>query len=86
MLICASVILPVMFVAKMTHPWAAVVLIGLGAAGHQAWSANVYTLVSDVFPKKATASVVGIAGMVGTFVITSYSIHYTKLYDIRLIM
>jgi ACS family hexuronate transporter-like MFS transporter len=45
--------------------WLAVVLIALGAAGHQAWSANLFTLVSDVFPKKAIASVTGIGGMVG---------------------
>jgi ACS family hexuronate transporter-like MFS transporter len=45
--------------------WVAVWLIALAAAGHQAWSANLFTLVSDVFPKKATASVVGIGGMVG---------------------
>jgi len=45
--------------------WIAVLLIALGAAGHQAWSANIFTLVSDVFPKKATASVTGIGGMVG---------------------
>jgi MFS transporter, ACS family, hexuronate transporter len=45
--------------------WWAVWLIALAAAGHQAWSANVFTLVSDVFPKKATASVTGIGGMVG---------------------
>jgi ACS family hexuronate transporter-like MFS transporter len=45
--------------------WMAVWLIALAAAGHQAWSANVFTLVSDVFPKKATASVTGIGGMVG---------------------
>ena len=45
--------------------WIAVMLIALAAAGHQAWSANVFTLVSDVFPKKATASVIGIGGMVG---------------------
>ena len=45
--------------------WIAVWLIALAAAGHQAWSANVFTLVSDVFPKKATASVTGIGGMVG---------------------
>ncbi len=43
----------------------AVGLIALAAAGHQAWSANAFTLASDVFPKKATASVVGIGGMVG---------------------
>ena len=45
--------------------WLAVLLIALAAAGHQAWSANIFTLVSDVFPKKATASVTGIGGMVG---------------------
>ena len=39
--------------------------IGLAAAGHQAWSANIFTIVSDVFPKKAVASVTGIGGMVG---------------------
>jgi ACS family hexuronate transporter-like MFS transporter len=48
-----------------SYYWIAVWLIALAAAGHQAWSANVFTLVSDVFPKKATASVTGIGGMVG---------------------
>jgi ACS family hexuronate transporter-like MFS transporter len=45
--------------------WIAVLLIALAAGGHQAWSANVFTLVSDVFPKKAVASITGIGGMVG---------------------
>jgi MFS family permease len=45
--------------------WIAVLLIALAAGGHQAWSCNLFTLVSDVFPKKATASVTGIGGMVG---------------------
>ena len=65
LLICALIILPVSFVAFTESKWVAVFLIGLAAGGHQAWSANVFTLVSDVFPKKATASVVGIGGMVG---------------------
>lgn len=65
MLICALIILPVSFVAITESKWIAVFLIGLAAAGHQAWSANIFTLASDVFPKKATASVVGIGGMVG---------------------
>jgi ACS family hexuronate transporter-like MFS transporter len=65
LLICALVILPVSYVAITDNKWLAVFLIGLGAAGHQAWSANIFTLVSDVFPRKATASVVGIGGMVG---------------------
>ena len=65
LLICALIILPVSFVAFTESKWVAVFLIGLAAGGHQAWSANVFTLVSDVFPKKAIASVVGIGGMVG---------------------
>ncbi len=63
--ICSLVILPVVFAPRANEPWLAVVLIGLAASGHQAWSANAFTLVSDVFPRKATASVVGIGGMVG---------------------
>jgi len=45
--------------------WFAIVIIGLATAAHQAWSANAYTTVSDMFPKKAVASVVGIGGMIG---------------------
>ena len=45
--------------------WIAVLLIALAASGHQAWSANVFTVASDVFPKKALASVTGIGGFVG---------------------
>ena len=65
LLICAIIILPVSFVAFTDSKWVAIILIGMAAAGHQAWSANIFTLVSDVFPKKATASVVGIGGMIG---------------------
>ena len=68
MLTCAIIILPVSFVPILTSKWLAVFLIGLGAAGHQSWSINGYTLVSDVFPKKATASVIGIGKMVGVAV------------------
>jgi ACS family hexuronate transporter-like MFS transporter len=45
--------------------WVPVLLIGIGASAHQAWSANIFTTVSDMFPKKAVASVVGIGGMAG---------------------
>jgi len=68
MLVCAIIILPVSFVPVLADKWLAVFLIGLGAAGHQSWSINSYTLVSDVFPKKATASVTGIGKMVGVAV------------------
>jgi ACS family hexuronate transporter-like MFS transporter len=65
MLVNAIIILPVAFVPVVVGKWLAVFLIGLAAAGHQSWSINGYTLVSDVFPKKATASVIGIGKMVG---------------------
>ena len=45
--------------------WLPVILIGIGASAHQAWSANLFTTVSDMFPKSAVASVVGIGGMAG---------------------
>ncbi len=45
--------------------WIPVILIGIGASAHQAWSANIFTTVSDMFPKKAVASIVGIGGMAG---------------------
>ena len=45
--------------------WLPVLLIGVGASAHQAWSANLFTTVSDMFPKKAIASIVGIGGMAG---------------------
>ena len=45
--------------------WYPVILIGIGTAAHQAWSANIFTTVSDMFPKSTIASVVGIGGMAG---------------------
>ncbi len=65
MLICALLVLPVMFAAKANHLWLAVALVGLATAAHQGWSANVYTLTSDLFPRHAVASVVGIGGFAG---------------------
>jgi MFS transporter, ACS family, hexuronate transporter len=56
--------------------WIAVLLMAMAAAGHQAWSANAFTLVSDLFPKKATASVTGIGGTVGAIasIIASFAL------------
>ena len=45
--------------------WIPVILIGIGASAHQAWSANIFTTVSDMFPKKSVGSVIGIGGMAG---------------------
>jgi ACS family hexuronate transporter-like MFS transporter len=68
MLVNALIILPVALVPVVGSKWLAVILIGIGAAGHQSWSINSYTLVPDVFPKKAVASVIGIGKMIGVFV------------------
>lgn len=68
LLVNAIIILPVALVPILANQWIAVFLIGIGAAGHQSWSINSYTLVPDVFPKKATASVIGIGKMVGVAV------------------
>ena len=65
MLICALLIVPIV-VASSVSQWWAVLLIGLATAAHQGWSANLFTTVSDMFPRKAVGSVVGIGGMAGS--------------------
>ncbi len=65
MLACAISIVPIVFAYRVSGLWPAVLLIGLAAAGHQGFSANLYTLTSDLFPKRAVASVMGVAGMAG---------------------
>ena len=64
MFVFALCVIPIFLVAEVGE-WGAVLLIGLAGAAHQAWSANLYTTVSDMFPKKAVASVIGIGGMAG---------------------
>lgn len=65
MLLCALCIMPVTYAPHATTMWTAVLLIGLAAAAHQGWSANVFTLASDMFPRRAVGSVVGLGGMAG---------------------
>ena len=67
MFIFALCVFPVVLAqyAGKVNMWLAVLVIGIAASAHQAWSANIFTTVSDMFPKKATASVVGIGGMAG---------------------
>jgi ACS family hexuronate transporter-like MFS transporter len=65
MLICAVAVVPVVFAAKASNVWVAVLLVGLAAAAHQGWSANLFTTTSDMFPRRAIGSVVGIGGMAG---------------------
>jgi ACS family hexuronate transporter-like MFS transporter len=66
LLICALCVTPMLFVSQMDNLWVAVALISLAAAGHQGWSANLYTLVSDTFPRRAVGSVTGFGGMAGS--------------------
>jgi ACS family hexuronate transporter-like MFS transporter len=66
MLICALVVVPIVFASKVSGLWSAVALVGLAAAAHQGWSANIFTLASDTFPRRAVGSVVGFGGMFGS--------------------
>jgi len=67
MLIYAFLVIPIVFAQIMgsISMWYAVIVIGIATSAHQAWSANIFTTVSDMFPKKAVGSVVGIGGMFG---------------------
>jgi ACS family hexuronate transporter-like MFS transporter len=65
MLLFALLVVPILWVTKVGD-WPAVLLIGLAASAHQAWSANLYTTVSDMFPKKDVATIIGLGGMTGS--------------------
>ncbi|MGH9507537.1 MAG: MFS transporter, partial [Terriglobales bacterium] len=65
MLVCALAVVPIFAVVDLHNVWAAIGLLSLAAAAHQGWSANLFTLTSDLFPRQAVASVVGIGGFAG---------------------
>jgi ACS family hexuronate transporter-like MFS transporter len=65
MLACALVVTPVAFASASPNLWIATLLIGLATAGHQGFSANLYALPSDLFPRWAVGSVVGLGGLSG---------------------
>jgi ACS family hexuronate transporter-like MFS transporter len=65
MLLFALLVLPVGVAARTSDLWTAVGIIALAAAAHQGWSSNLFTLTSDMFPREAVASVVGLGGMAG---------------------
>ncbi len=67
MLICALAVVPVAFASMADNVWLAVLIIGVATAAHQGFSANLYALPGDVFPRSAVGSVVGIGGMIGGF-------------------
>ncbi len=68
MLIFALLVVPVVSAQALGqfNPWFAIIIIGIAASAHQAWSANIFTITSDMFPKKAVASVTGLGGMAGS--------------------
>ena len=65
MLLCAVLVLPVFAVAYVNSLWGAVAIVGLAAAAHQGFSCNLFTLPSDVFPRRAVATLIGIGGTAG---------------------
>ncbi len=65
LLVCALAVVPIVFAANAKNLWVAVALLSLAAAAHQAWAANLFTAASDMFPRQAVGSVVGIGGMAG---------------------
>ncbi len=81
MLIIALCVTPIMLARYAENIWVAVGLISLAAGAHQAWSANIFTTVSDMFPKKAVSSVVGLGGMAGSFGATLFPLFIGWLLD-----
>jgi ACS family hexuronate transporter-like MFS transporter len=88
MLICAIAVLPIIFAYSVESTWGAVLLIGLAAAGHQGFSANLFTLPSDLFPAEAVGSVVGLGGTSGAIggmlmaKVVGYVLQWTGSYKI----
>jgi ACS family hexuronate transporter-like MFS transporter len=88
MFLCALCVVPIASVFRVSGLWPATLLIGLAAAGHQGFSANLFTLSSDLFPARAVASVVGIGGMAGALggmliaVIVGHVLQWTGSYMI----
>jgi ACS family hexuronate transporter-like MFS transporter len=86
MLLCAVCVTPIVFAAGSQTLWGAVAIVSLAAAAHQAWSANIFTTASDMFPKHAMGSVTGIGGMTGAVTgmaftkITGYVLQTTGSY------
>jgi ACS family hexuronate transporter-like MFS transporter len=93
MLIYAFAVVPIIFaqILGSVNMWLAVIIIGLAASAHQAWSANIFTTVSDMFPKKAVGSVTGIGGMFGSIgsvllsllVQKNLFVHYRAIHQIE---
>jgi MFS transporter, ACS family, hexuronate transporter len=66
MMICGICVLPIVIVSHATNLWIGVILIGLAAASHQGFAANLYALISDLLPKRVVASVTSLGGLAGS--------------------
>jgi len=92
MLACALSVVPIVFAYRMQSLWGAVLLIGLAAAAHQGFSANLFSLTSDIFPAQAVGSVVGIGGTAGAIggmlmaKIVGYVLQWTGSYMIPFVI
>ncbi|MFG6687746.1 MFS transporter [Mariniflexile sp. HNIBRBA6329] len=64
-LVCAMLVLPLIFATQFDNLWVVVIIIGFATAAHQGWASNIFTIVSDVYPKKAVATMVGLSGFSG---------------------
>jgi ACS family hexuronate transporter-like MFS transporter len=76
MISCAVFVVPVAAAPRVANPWTAVALIGLATAAHQGFSCNLFTLASDMFPRRAVGSVVGLgtfAGATGGVIVQLYA-------------
>lgn len=65
-LICALMVLPLSLISRVDSIWIAVMIIAFAAAAHQGWAANMYTTISDIYPKNAVGSMVGLSGVLGS--------------------
>jgi len=81
LLFAAVAVLPILLARYATDIWVAVGIISLATAAHQAWSANIFTIVSDIVPKRAVSSVVGIGGMSGSIGSTLFPLLVGTLLD-----
>jgi ACS family hexuronate transporter-like MFS transporter len=92
MLICAVGVVPIIFAPGIASTWGAVLLLGWAAAAHQGFSANLFTLPSDMFPRRAVASIVGMGGMAGAVggmliaKVVSYFLQWTGSYAVPFAM
>jgi ACS family hexuronate transporter-like MFS transporter len=89
---CGVCALPIALAPTLRSEWMAVLVVGIAAAAHQGWSCNVFTLASDMFPRRAVGSVIGFVGMCGAVSgmlvakITGYVLETTGSYKLIFLM